>query len=320
VASVIKGFARHGVPDHGVASIELTNDGKFVVGVGCPDIGSRNRTTYAQIAAEVLHCDIDDVALNSGDTGSTQDSGSTMASRSTYMGGNAIVAAAEKMLELLLKKTSAILKEPKEYLLFENKVIRSKRDPQLALTYTTLAERMHRDLDSTRTVAEYMLPVQEKLRNGVTEYPHSLFSFASALALVEVDTLTGQTKVLRFLIAPDSGRILNRKNFEGQVEGGLLQGVGYTLMEDTIIEKGEVRNTNFTSYVIPCASDTPEIEVNPVEITEETGPFGAKGVGELPIVVAAPAICNAIYDAVGARIFQIPATPERVFNAMRKKV
>jgi CO/xanthine dehydrogenase Mo-binding subunit len=316
VASALKGFTHLSHLDHCAASVEFTNSGKFVVGVSCPDLGQRNRTAYAQIAAEALHCDIDDIALDSADTADSPDGGGSSSSRAIYLGGNAILATAEKMLDLLLEKASNILKEPKEYLFIENESIRSKKNREAAITYSTLAEQMHRDMNSTRTIAEYVMPRHDRPRNGAAETPHTLFSFASALALVEVDMLTGQTKVLRFLISPDAGTILNRNNFEGQIEGALVQGVGYALMEDTVIEKGEVRNTNFTTYVIPCASDAPEIEVDPVEIVEETGPFGAKGAGELGIVLAAPAICNAIYDAAGARIFQIPATPERVFKAI----
>jgi len=141
--------------------------------------------------------------------------------------------------------------------------------------------------------------------------------YATAAALVEVDTLTGRTKVLRFLIAPDSGKVINPQNFRGQCEGSIARGLGYALTEDAIIEDGRLKTLNFTTYLVPTIMDAPDMEVVPVETFEKTGPFGAKGVGEIALVPVAAAISNAIYDATGVRSFTLPVTPERLFNALR---
>ena len=141
--------------------------------------------------------------------------------------------------------------------------------------------------------------------------------YATAVALVEVDTLTGRTKVLRFLIAPDSGKVINPQGFRGQCEGAIVQGLGYALTEDAIIQDGYLKAPNFTTYLIPTVMDVPEIEVTPVQTFENTGPFGAKGAGEIALVPVAAAISNAIYDAVRVRSLTLPITPERLFNALK---
>jgi CO/xanthine dehydrogenase Mo-binding subunit len=143
--------------------------------------------------------------------------------------------------------------------------------------------------------------------------------YATAVALVEVDTLTGSTTVLRFLIVPDVGKVISPQNLKGQCEGAVVQGLGYALMEDAIMEDGRLKTPNFTTYLIPTIKDAPQIEVVPVETYEKTGPFGAKGAGEIAIVPVAAAISNAIYDATGVRSFTLPMTTERVFNSLRAK-
>ncbi len=143
--------------------------------------------------------------------------------------------------------------------------------------------------------------------------------YASGIALVEVNTLTGATKVLKFLLATDCGKIINPQSYSGQHEGAILQGIGFALMEDTLIENGNVLTNNFTTYIIPTIADMPDIQIEPVETYEKIGPFGAKGLGEIGIVAVPAAIANAIYDATGARIYSLPATPERVYKALQNK-
>ena len=141
---------------------------------------------------------------------------------------------------------------------------------------------------------------------------------AAALALVEVDTLTGFTRVLKMVEVVDAGRVISRLGFEGQVEGGVAQGLGYALMEEVVTEDGVMRNPDLATYLIPTSKDMPEIEAIAVEYPEDLGPYGAKGVGEITLVPVAPAIINAIYDAVGVRLNRIPATPERVYWALKE--
>lgn len=143
----------------------------------------------------------------------------------------------------------------------------------------------------------------------------------AVFAEVEVSIETGVVKILKLVIANDSGIAINPNNVEGQIEGGALQGIGFGLIEDYVISKnsGAVETDNFNSYRIPSPPDLPDIEVILVEKPDPTGPFGAKGVGESALVAIAPAIANAIYDAVGVRIADLPVTPEKILRALKGK-
>jgi len=317
IACALKGFTFGALPDFGAASVTLDEDGKFAVGVSCPDMGQGNATAYAQIAAEELSCRMEDVHVDCADTGIGPDTGSSSASRSVYVGGNAIIRAAQKMRTLLISHAARILGEPETRLECRDGAVVVEDDSRRRETYASLASHARAKGDQVRVEAGFEVPRFERHLEGSIEIPHWAFMYATAVALVEVDTLTGKTKTLRFLVIPDSGRIINPQGFRGQCEGAVVQGLGYALTEDAIIENGQLKTTNFTTYLIPTIHDVPEIEVVPVETFEKTGPYGAKGVGEIAVVPAAAAISNAIYDAVGVRSFTLPIRPERVFNALR---
>lgn len=317
IASALKGFTFGALPDFGAASIMLNQDGTFAVGVSCPDMGQGNVTAYAQIAAEELRCRFEDVCIASADTALAPDTGSSSASRSVYVGGNAIIRAAQKMRALLVSYASQVLSEPETKLECRDGAVIVSDDPKRKVPYGFLADRVYSRGDQSRVEAGFEVPRFERPLEGSVEIPHWAFMYATAVALVEVDTLTGRAKTLRFLIIPDSGKVVNPQNFRGQCEGAVVQGLGYALMEDAIIEDGRIRAPNFTTYLIPTIMDAPDIEVVPVETCEKTGPFGAKGVGEIALVPVGPAISNAIYDATGVRCFALPITPERLFNLLR---
>ncbi len=317
IACALKGFTFGALPDFGAASVTLDEDGKFAVGVSCPDMGQGNATAYAQIAAEELSCRMEDVHVDCADTGIGPDTGSSSASRSVYVGGNAIIRAAQKMRRLLISHAARILGEPETRLECRDGAVVVEDDSKRRETYASLASHARAKGDQVRVEAGFEVPRFERHLEGSIEIPHWAFMYATAVALVEVDTLTGKTKTLRFLVIPDSGRIINPQGFRGQCEGAVVQGLGYALTEDAIIENGQLKTTNFTTYLIPTIHDVPEIEVVPVETFEKTGPYGAKGVGEIAVVPVAAAISNAIYDAVGVRSFTLPIRPERVFNALR---
>jgi len=319
IACALKGFTFGALPDFGAASITLNEDGTFVVGVSCPDMGQGNVTAYAQIAAEELRCQLEEVRIDSADTGFAPDTGGSSASRSLYVGGNAIVRAAQKMRELLLSHGSQMLGEPESKLECHDGAIVVRGDLKRKATYASIAAHTRAHASQFRVEAGFDVPRFEQPIEGTIEIPHWSFMYATAVALVEVDTLTGKTRTLRFLIAPDSGKVVNPQGFRGQCEGAVVQGLGYALTEDAIIEKGHLLTPNFTTYLIPTIEDAPDLEVVPVETYEKTGPFGAKGVGEIAIVPVAAAISNAIYDATGVRSYTLPITPERLFNALQAK-
>ena len=319
IACALKGFTFGALPDFGAASITLNEDGTFAVGVSCPDMGQGNVTAYAQITAEELRCRFEDVHIDSADTGLAPDTGGSSASRSLYVGGNAIVRAAQMMRELLLSHGSQMLGEPQGRLQCRDGAVIVGGDSERKATYASIAAHARAHGSQRRVEAGFDVPRFERPIEGTIEIPHWSFMYATAVALVEVDTLTGKTKTIRFLVAPDSGKVINPQGFRGQCEGAIVQGLGYTLTEDAIIENGHLLTPNFTTYLIPTIADTPDIEVIPVETYEKTGPFGAKGVGEISLVPVAAAISNAIYDATGVRSFTLPITPERLFNALQAK-
>jgi CO/xanthine dehydrogenase Mo-binding subunit len=147
--------------------------------------------------------------------------------------------------------------------------------------------------------------------------PYSSYSFSATVVEVEVDTDTGETRVIRVHSGHDAGRIVNPTTGEGQVEGGVVQGLGYALLEEHLLKDGRILNDQFSTYIIPTALDVPEIRTVFVEHTSPEGPYGAKGLGETPIIAIAPAVTAAIANAAGVRLREIPATPERVFSALR---
>ncbi len=316
VTTAVKGFGFGALPDFGAASIQITPAGKFVVGVSCPEIGQGAVTAYSQIAAEALLCDVGDVYIASADSQLSPDTGTSSASMALVRGGNAILAAAPKMNELLFEAAAKIMGEHKEDLtLRDSQIVSAKR----SVTFAQIAQYLQRTGSETKVVAGFNVPRVEKPVEGSIEIPHWSYMYASAVALVEVNTLTGATKVLKFFLSPDSGKIINPQSYTGQCEGAIVQGLGFALTEETQIANGIVRTNNFTTYIIPTICDIPEIEVEPVETYEKIGPFGAKGLGEIGVIPVGSAVTNAIYDATGVRVFTLPATPEQVYTSLKEK-
>ena len=319
VTTAVKGFGFGALPDFGAASIQITPTGKFVVGVSCPEIGQGAVTAYSQIAAEVLHCDIGDVYIASADSLLSPDTGTSSASMALVRGGNAILAAAPKMNDLLLDAAGKIIGQRKEELAFKESQVISMKNPKKSATYAEIAHYMHREGSETQVVAGFNVPRVDNPVEGSLEIPHWSYMYASAVALVEVNTLTGAMKVLKFFLSPESGKIINPQSYTGQCEGAIVQGLGFALTEETQMDNGIVRTNNFTTYIIPTICDIPEIEVDPVETYEKIGPFGAKGLGEIGIIPVGSVVANALYDATGARVYTLPATPERVYKAIREQ-
>jgi CO/xanthine dehydrogenase Mo-binding subunit len=319
ITTGVKGFGFGALPDFGAASIHITPAGKFVVGVSCPEIGQGAVTAYSQIAAEALHCDVGDVYIASADSQLAPDTGTSSASMALVRGGNAILAAAPKMNELLLEAAAKMIDQRKEELIFKESQVVSTKNPKKSTTYAEIAQHMHRSGSETKVVAGFNVPRVDKPVDGSIEIPHWSYMYATAVALVEVNTLSGATKVLKFFLSPDSGKIINPQSYTGQCEGAIVQGLGFALTEETQIENGIVKTNNFTTYIIPSICDIPEIKVDPVETYEKIGPFGAKGLGEIGIIPVGSVVANAIYEATGARVYTLPATPEQVYKALKEQ-
>lgn len=320
VASAIKGFGYGALPDFAAASIQVTETGNFNVGISCPEIGQGGITAYSQIAAEALNCTMSDIEIASADSKFAPDTGTSSSSMALVRGGNAILAAAPKMRELLLKAAAEILGEDTENLRLEQSIVKSIKNRKKSVTYSEIAKYLHNSKAETKVVGGYNVQRVEKPVEGTLEIPHWSYMYATAVALVEVNTLTGATRVLKFFLSPECGKIINPQSYTGQCEGAIVQGLGFALAEDTLIENGQIRTNNFTTYIIPTIADIPEIELDPVETYEKIGPFGAKGIGEIGIVPVGSAIANAIHNATGARVYSLPATPERVHDALKSEM
>lgn len=190
-------------------------------------------------------------------------------------------------------------------------------DESQFVTYIQIYEFLYSKHQSTRVEGHFYLPKEKKELKNSGGAPHHLYGYMTHVVMVEVDTLTGETDVLNVVAIPDVGKVLNPQGLEGQSEGGAAMGIGYTLYEDILIEDGYHKTKNFTDYIIPTIRETPVIKTVPVESNEETGPFGAKGIAEVVMIPIIPAIMSAIYDATGVRINHLPATPERIYQAIQ---
>jgi len=309
-----------GLPDYGAATIELLPNGQFAVGVSCPEIGQGNTTAFVQIAADYIRCSIDDIVMLSGDTGHTLDSGTSTASRSVYTGGNALKLAAGNLHSTISTLAAEILSVPESDIDIEYGSAVSKSCPEKTVSFKKIAELVVERGKTIKGEGYFIWPVSETELEGYVGIPHLLYSYITQIALVEVNTLTGETEVLEAVSVPDPGKAINPQGVEGQSEGGVVMGMGYALTEDTIIEEGITLTRNFSTYILPTSLDMPcEIETIIAEELEPSGPFGAKGIGEAVCVPISPAITNAIHDACGVWMKQIPATPERVYTALKSK-
>ena len=315
-----------GLPDYGAATIELLPDGRFAVGVSCPEIGQGNTTAFAQMAADCLGCSVGDIVVVSGDSGQTMDSGTSTASRSVYTGGNAIRTASARMRDVIADIAAEGLGVPRDDIAFESGGVRAKTSRPWEgvpargfLSFRDIARLAEERGRRLKAEGDFIWPVADKGVEGHFGLPHLIYSYITQVALVEVNMLTGEVDVLRAVSIPDPGKAINPAGIEAQSEGGVVMGMGYALMEDTVIEQGITKTPNFSTYIIPTSLDAPDIETIIVEELEPSGPFGAKGIGEAVCVPITPAITNAIHDATGIWVTRIPATAERVYMALKKR-
>ncbi len=313
------GIGNTGLANPSGAFIDLLNDGTVILLTGCADIGQGSSTVLAQIAAEVLGVEPGKVRVIAGDTGVTPEGGATSASRQTYISGMAVKAAAQQAQQPLLRKAAQLLGVPKEELVCRDYKIFPFFDPQRSVPLQEMIRQCRRAGEMTLGHGwfnPFTTGLDEETGRGS---PYATYAYATQWAEVEVDTETGEVTVLRLIAAHDVGKAINPMAVEGQIEGGCAMGLGYALMEELIVEDGVILNAGFAHYLIPTMEDLPEIRAIIVEEAEETGPFGAKGVGEPPLIPTAPAIINAVSNALGVRFFSLPLTPEKILAALAKK-
>jgi len=327
------GFACHplwvsgcvGFPDiyeHSGAVVKLNRDGTATIVSACMDIGSGQTTMLTQVVAEELGIAAEKVKLAYADTDTAPFDAPTHASRATYSAGTATRAAAVEVKKRLFQAAAAVMEANAEDLVLEDGKVMVKGDPKSAVPMTEIIERAESPFIQMTEQGPVPTTIEEKgsIIGAVSMAPPSNPSpCAAEFVEVEVDTETGEVKVLRVVYAHDIGRVLHPKSAEGQVEGGFQQGMGYALMENIQFdqETGACLSGDFLDYKIPTAVEMPKkIESIFIESNEPTGPFGAKSLSELCTIVPAAAIANAIYNAIGVRVKELPITPEKILRAL----
>jgi CO/xanthine dehydrogenase Mo-binding subunit len=235
------------------------------------------------------------------------------------MSGNAAKLAAESIRQDLIGKASQILgADPVNVDLYNGEAF-IVGAPSGKIPLSQVVKALRNEGNPVEALETYRAPTAEPIRKAQLEgkiFPD--FTFGTQGVEIEVDTRTGKINVIKMAGAFDIGKAINPKRVEGQIEGGMTQGLGYALMEDFIEDQGIPQNVNLTTYLVPTAKDVPDIRAIILESGSGKGPFGAKGVGEATIAATAPAMLNAIFDAIGVRITSIPTTPEVVFSHLKK--
>ena len=314
------GMANGGDP--GQAIVEVKPDGSVLLLIGTSEIGQGSSTVLTQMAAEVLGIDYENIRTINNDTDICPVSWGSLASRVTYMDGKAVVAAAEEAKSILLEVTAEMLGVNPEDLEAIDGAIRIKASPEHFKTIEEVARAA--TFDQRKLIVGRGTYMRDRVRpdpeTGAVDSIGTL-AWTAILAEVEVDTETGEVAVLKVTCAYDAGTVINPMLSEGQIEGGVAMGVGAALTEQLYpaYPSADIKPDNLTDYVIPTAVDVPEIESVFYECECTHGPFGAKGFGEMTANVPPPAILNAIHDAVGIRIYELPATPEKILKALDGK-
>ncbi len=313
MATILKGSGLgRGLSDHAGVVLEMFRDGSVRLQSAAADMGQGIVTVMAQLAAERLGVDMASVRVVRADTAKSPDAGASCASRQAMVSGNAVLEAADKIRDTLLTLAARKTRVEKERMDLRGGHLIVDGEPQ-EMTIRQLAERASNwgyPLHAESLVHfEYPSDVPE-----VTyRYSQEVFQYCTQIAQVLVDCETGQVEVERVIAVHDAGKMINPGGVYGQIEGGIAQGIGYALTEELKVENGHTLNPSLENYVIPMAFDIPELEMEVLEFPEPIGaPLGAKGIAESPIIPTAPAIRNAIYDAIGKPLYELPMTAERV--------
>lgn len=323
MASIMFGFGYgEGFPDHSIASLKIKPDGRLELKTAAADVGQGVHTVVTQIVAEIMGVSVQMIDLVTGDTALTKNSGSTSATRQTFFTGNAVKNTAEMLRGLVFDLATKVLGcTYPEFTLHAGYVVPHGAPESEWVSFEELA-RIAEEKDVRLEVEGTYFPstTPPNPETGQGEEVYISYTFVTQIVEVEVNTATGQVELLRIVTAPDVGQAIHPQNVEGQIEGGTSMGVGMALMEEAVFNgEGFLLNPNMSTYLIPTALDLPRMETVLVEDQEPLGPFGAKGIGEPATIATAPAIINAIYDACGVRIKELPAKPEKILRELIKK-
>jgi xanthine dehydrogenase molybdenum-binding subunit len=297
-----------GIKEQGNATVRMNDDGSAQLFTGTTGLGTGAHTALAQVVAEELGLRFEDVSVVHGDTDVVPWDIGAFASHTTYMGGRAAqMAAAEVKKQMLALAAEALETSPADLEVRQGFITVKGSDRRIRV----------RDAVSPRKG----LPAAQLIASA-TYKPTKSYSFAAHFVEVQVDTETGQIDVLQVIAVHELGRVIHPVAAAGQIEGGIQQGIGHTLTEDYVIDprSGRSLNAGFVDYKMPLSMDMPPIRTIMLETAPDPGgPYGAKGLGEDPIIAIGPAIANAVYSAIGVRFRHYPITPEDVLKGLRSK-
>lgn len=298
----------------------LQRDGSLVIRIGVTDLGGGQAASLSQIASEVLGVPLERISIYIADSALTPLAGGTFATRQLYMSGNAVLQTARELRDLIAPVAAELLAtDDADALVFADGSVREPRGGGF-VSIQELARACEQRRVSTSHLGTFHAETGEfdpRTGQGKT-FPD--YTYGTHAVDVEVDTDTGQVRVLRYAACHDVGRAINPQRVQGQIQGGVAQGVGYALSEEIRLEEGMVTSSLFADYLIPTSADLPDIEPIILEIGPGKGPFGARGIGEPAIAPCAAAIASAIADATGARLAELPMTPERILRAMQDRL
>ena len=294
-------------------------DGTVVVRSGVTDIGAGQVSALAQIAAEILGVTLQDVVVYNSDSAVTPLAGTTTATRALYMTGNAVRLAAEAVRKRLVQCAATKFGvEPARVDMAFSKVFVADH-PEQSMAFADLAQISAAEGVHRSELVMFRAPFTDKIDPETGQgQVHPDYGYGAHAIEVAVDIETGEITVLKSIGAHDVGRAINPAAVEGQIEGGAVQGQGYALSEEMIYQDGRLMTPSLSEYLIPTTMDVPLVRSIILESRSGLGPFGAKGIGEAALTPVAPAIANAVADAIGVRIADLPITPEKVINALRK--
>ena len=304
--------------DTSEAWVGIEVDGTVIVRSGVTDIGAGQASALGQIAAELLGVGLDDVVIYNSDSAVTPLAGTTTATRALYMTGQAVHTASANLRERLVAFAAQELDAlPNEIDLANGKAFVAD-DPSKTMSLKDLASRGASEGLERSELAMFRAPFTDPIDQETGQGPvFPDFTYGCHAVDVAVDTETGEVTVLKSVGAHDIGQAINPQAVEGQIEGGALMGQGYALSEELIYKEGKLVSPSFSEYLIPTSMDMPEITSVILESRSGLGPFGAKGIGEPSLTPVAPAIANAVANAIGGRVFDLPITPEKIVRAIR---
>jgi 4-hydroxybenzoyl-CoA reductase alpha subunit len=312
---------------HSGVQLKFDRGGGVTVFCGATEIGQGSDDVLAGIVAEVLGLDTFDIRLFTGDTDLGPVDLGSYSSRVTIMAGNAALEAAERAKSIIADAVSEKLAAPKDRLKFSNKRVFDSSAPEKGVTFAEAVCIAEARFGTIGTVGSYTPPKSPALYKGGGVGPSPTYSYSAAVIEVEVNPVTGWITVPRIWIAHDIGRALNPTLVRGQVEGGVYMGLGEALMEEQEFRRLPKKLSHalvhkfpsMLEYKSPTSLDMPEVFTDLVEEPDPRGPFGAKEVGQGPLLPIMPAVANAVYDAVGVRIDEVPITPEKILKALAEK-